>query len=103
MSFLTALSGLNAATSNLGVISNNIANANTAGFKESRAEFADVFNGGRIGTGVNVSDVAQQFRQGSVDGTGNPLDLAIDGQGFFQVRDQGGTYYTRAGQFSLDK
>ena len=103
MSFLTALSGLNAATSNLGVISNNIANANTAGFKESRAEFADVFNSGRIGTGVDVAAVTQQFQQGSVNGTGNALDMAINGEGFFQVRDQSGAYYTRAGQFGLDK
>lgn len=102
MSFRTALTGLNAATSDLGVISNNIANNNTTGFKTSRAEFADVLAGSKVGTGVKLAAVTQQFQQGSVSTTGNPLDMAVDGEGFFRIRDSSGISYTRAGSFGVD-
>ena len=94
MSFQQGLSGLNAASKNLEVIGNNIANANTFGAKASRAEFADVYadalNGAgtnNIGIGVNLAAVAQQFTQGNITTTDNPMDLAINGAGFFQVTD----------------
>lgn len=104
MSFRTALTGLNAATSDLAVISNNIANNNTTGFKVSRAEFADMFyasNG--IGTGTQLAGVKQQFQQGNLNSTSNPLDLAIDGKGFFRLDDNGSTVYSRAGSFGVDR
>jgi len=111
MTFRIALSGLSAATSDLEVTGNNIANANTVGFKESRAEFNDVYasavqdlSSSVAGGGVRVSRVAQQFQQGSVDFTSNNLDLAISGEGFFVVQDPDGTqYYTRAGAYSVDR
>lgn len=112
MSFGTALSGINAATADLNVVSNNIANNNTTGFKGSRAEFADltaqVIAGNlgtgnlAIGTGVQLADVSQQFTQGSLNSTGNPLDLGINGQGFFRMDDNGAIVYTRAGAFGTD-
>ncbi|MGZ8161916.1 MAG: flagellar hook-basal body complex protein [Methylobacter sp.] len=89
MSFTTALSGLNAASNNLSVTGNNIANANTTGFKKSRSEFVDVYassiggvNKTQPGAGVRVTEVAQQFNQGNLDFTENSLDLAISGEGF---------------------
>ncbi len=92
MGFSTALSGLNAASSALAVLGNNIANSQTMGFKESRAEFADVYANSvgspaktAIGAGVNVGTVAQQFTQGNIESTSNSLDLAISGQGFFSM------------------
>lgn len=111
MSFRTALTGLNAAQKDLGVISNNIANNNTTGFKESRAEFGDIFSLSdlgnttqrSIGTGVKLNAVAQQFKQGNIDTTGNPLDLAVDGEGFFRLNDNGAVVYSRAGTFGIDK
>jgi flagellar hook protein FlgE len=105
MPFAVALSGLNAASSDLNVTANNIANANTTGFKSSRAEFADVFTGGaqQIGNGVRLSSVTQQFAQGSVDTTDRSLDLAISGEGFFTVSDNGVMKYTRAGSFGVDR
>ena len=111
MGFQQGLSGLNAASRNLDVIGNNIANANTTGFKSSRAEFADMVAasmgaaGGRSnGIGVEVAAVAQQFSQGSLTVTGNNLDLAINGNGFFKVQQpDGSAAYTRAGNFKLDK
>ncbi len=110
MSFQQGLSGLNASSKNLEVIGNNIANANTFGAKYSRAEFADVFanalNGSgsnNIGIGVAVSTIAQQFTQGSITVSANPMDLAINGAGFFQVTDGNSpTKYTRNGQFKID-
>ncbi len=110
MSFQQGLSGLNAAGKNLDIIGNNVANANTFGAKYSRAEFSDVYanqiNGtsyNAVGVGVTVSKVAQQFTQGSITTTSNPLDLAISGSGFFQVQAANGqTLYTRNGQFKLD-
>lgn len=110
MPFRTALSGLNAASANLRVIGNNVANASTTGFKEARAEFADVYAASSlgvasnaIGTGVRVSNVAQQFTQGNIEFTDSNLDLAVNGQGFFIVEDNGTNIYTRAGSFSVDR
>ncbi len=113
MSFQTGLSGLNAASKNLDVIGNNIANANTVGMKSSRAEFADLVassigggggGGSAAGIGVAVATVSQQFTQGNINITGNNLDVAINGGGFFQVtKTDGTTGYTRDGQFKLDK
>ncbi|WP_057830851.1 flagellar hook protein FlgE [Colwellia sp. TT2012] len=112
MSFNIALSGLNAAQKDLDVTSNNIANVNTVGFKESRTEFVDVYAasllaGGKtkVGDGVLTADVAQQFSQGSIQFTNNSLDLAIAGNGFFVTVpeiDSLDTSYTRAGQFKLN-
>ncbi|KTD48939.1 flagellar hook protein FlgE [Legionella rubrilucens] len=108
MVFGTAISGLQAATSDLEVIGNNIANASTTGFKMSRAEFADVystgaFGGGRyaIGSGVRLSRVQQMFGQGSLSFTNNSLDLAITGSGFFTLNSGGTRLYSRAGSFGV--
>jgi len=110
MPFRIALSGLNAATTDLEVTGNNIANAATNGFKESRAEFANLYASAISdtstgpGQGVQVARVAQQFSQGSVDFTSNNLDLAISGQGFFVLEGTDGTVrYTRAGAYSVDR
>ena len=109
MSFNTALSGIQAASADLGIIGNNVANAATAGFKSSRAEFADVYasllgaSDTTIGSGVRLQNVAQQFAQGNVTFTNNALDLAISGSGFFQLDSGGATIYSRAGNFSLDR
>ena len=111
MSFQQGLSGLNATSRNLEVIGNNIANANTFGAKSARAEFADMYasaingaGGNTIGIGVNLSTVSQLFTQGNIVTTENPLDLAINGDGFFQVTDgQNPITYTRNGQFKLDR
>ncbi|HVY64315.1 MAG TPA: flagellar hook protein FlgE [Gammaproteobacteria bacterium] len=105
MPFAVALSGLNAASADLSVTANNIANANTTGFKASRAEFADVFAVGAqdIGNGVSMSSVSQQFSQGGVNFTDRGLDLAISGEGFFTMRDRGVISYSRAGAFGVDR
>ena len=110
MSFNTALSGLAAASTDLSVTGNNIANSSTVGFKTSRAEFADVYasslvgtGSSRVGSGVRIADIAQQFDQGTISFTDNNLDLAIDGQGFFVVSDNGSLSYTRAGTFGVDE
>jgi flagellar hook protein FlgE len=111
MSFQQGLSGLNASSKNLEVIGNNIANANTFGAKSSRAEFADVYasalnvsGGTTIGIGVNLAAVAQQFTQGNITTTENPLDMALNGRGFFQLQSAAGeTVYSRNGQFKLDR
>jgi flagellar hook protein FlgE len=96
MTFRLALSGLNAAQADLTVTANNIANTATTGFKNSRAEFAELFSvspqgvsSNAIGNGVRVSNVAQQFTQGNIDFTDNSLDLALSGQGFFILNDGG--------------
>src|SRR6187402_3112201 len=109
MTFRTALSGLNAAQSDLNVTANNIANSSTTGFKRSRAEFAELFAVSpqgvatlATGNGVRVSDVSQQFAQGSIDFTDSNLDLALSGPGFFTVSDGGALAYTRAGAFKTD-
>ncbi|MEM7219892.1 MAG: flagellar hook protein FlgE [Pseudomonadota bacterium] len=110
MSFAIALSGLNAASDDLSVTANNIANASTNGFKQSRPEFAEIFAvasdsvaSNQIGNGVRLSNVRQEFTQGNVDFTGNSLDLAVTGQGFFTLSDNGALQYTRAGQFTVDR
>ncbi|MBX3625071.1 MAG: flagellar hook protein FlgE [Rhizobacter sp.] len=109
MSFQQGLSGLNAASKNLEVIGNNVANANTFGAKASRAEFGDMYasalagSGNAIGIGVNLQAVTQQFSQGNITTTANALDLAINGSGFFEVRSNGQTQYTRNGQFQINK
>ena len=104
MSFQIALSGLNAASTDLQVTSNNIANANSVAFKASRAEFADVFSGEAIGigNGVRLAEVRQAFTQGNVDITGRQLDLAVSGKGFFVVSDNGSLLYSRVGAFGLN-
>jgi len=116
MGFATALSGLKAASTNLQVTGNNIANSQTTGFKESRAEFADVYAssiGGvsktQPGSGVKVTEVAQQFSQGNIESTQNSLDLAISGNGFFVLADSVTpgvpsvpSTYSRNGAFQLD-
>ena len=109
MPFAIALSGLNAASADLGVTANNVANVNTTGFKSSRAQFAEVFAVGTqsvsssaAGSGVRISSIAQQFTQGNIDFTDNALDLAIGGEGFFVISDNGARSYTRAGAFGVD-
>ena len=110
MPFRIALSGLNAASSDLQGTGNNIANASTNGFKSSRAEFADVYAtsiGGvsdtAVGGGVRLASVAQQFAQGNIEFTNNNLDLATNGEGFFVLNDNGSRVYSRAGAFSVDR
>jgi flagellar hook protein FlgE len=110
-SFSIALSGLTAASTDLDVTANNIANSNTVGFKQSRAEFADVFAAGAVnlntsavGEGVRLAATAQQFTQGNISTSGSNLDLAISGDGFFTLKDpSNGIVYSRNGQFSEDK
>jgi flagellar hook protein FlgE len=103
---LTALSGLAAATKNLAVISNNIANTQTTAFKSSRTEFVDLYTGGfnAAGSGVRVAAVSQDFSQGVITGSNNDLDMAISGKGMFVVEDStGNEIYTRNGTMSVDK
>ncbi|MGE0372695.1 MAG: flagellar hook protein FlgE [Gammaproteobacteria bacterium] len=110
MAFQTALSGINSSAAELNVISNNVANASTTGFKQSTIQFADVFatsnlgsSSNAIGSGVRISGVDQQFSQGNVEFTDNNLDLAISGQGFFVLNDNGNNVYTRSGAFGVDR
>ncbi len=110
MPFRIGLSGLQAAAADLEVTGNNIANVATVGFKESRAEFANVYseayayiNKISIGSGVRLAAVTQQFSQGNLEYTQNALDLGINGQGFFVVEDASGLYYTRNGAFQVDR
>ncbi|PIW57421.1 MAG: flagellar hook protein FlgE, partial [Piscirickettsiaceae bacterium CG12_big_fil_rev_8_21_14_0_65_44_934] len=105
---LTAVSGINAASEGLGVVSNNLANAQTTAFKASRAEFADVFYGAQNspGNGARVGSITQDFSNGTISSTGRDLDMAIDGEGFFILEDRTGKYgnvYTRNGSFKVDK
>lgn len=109
MVFGTAISGIQAASKDMEVIGNNIANASTTGFKSSRAEFADVYStgsygGGRYatGSGVVLSRVQQSFGQGNFTFTNNSLDLGINGSGFFVLSDNGSPVYTRAGSFGVN-
>jgi flagellar hook protein FlgE len=108
MGINTAISGMLAANTDLKVTGNNIANSSTVGFKLSRAELSDLYaqsmNGdkNKIGSGVRVTDVAQQFSQGTVSLTQGEMDLAINGRGFFVLNDRDNQVYTRAGQFKLD-
>ncbi len=109
--FQQGLSGLNAAGKSLDVIGNNIANASTVGFKSSQAQFADLYAnslngvaGNNPGIGVSISRIAQQFTQGNIETTNNPLDISINGGGFFRTVAPGGeVQYSRNGQFLLDK
>ncbi len=111
MSFQQGLSGLNATAKNLQVIGNNVANSNTYGAKSSRAEFSDLYatalNGSGVnntGIGVMLGAVSQQFTQGNTVTTENPMDLALNGSGFFQVSNGNGPVsYTRNGQFKVDR
>ncbi|MGH8077614.1 MAG: flagellar hook protein FlgE [Lysobacter sp.] len=110
MSFRISLSGMNAASADLNITANNIANSNTTGFKQSRAEFGDVFavsSAGvarnATGAGVRLAMVAQQFGQGTVAFTGKSLDMALSGQGFFTLTANGATVYSRAGNFGADR
>jgi flagellar hook protein FlgE len=110
MSFQQGLSGLNGAAKSLDVIGNNIANSSTVGFKGSQAQFADVYAASLSGAGANnpgigtkVATIAQQFTQGNVEASNNPMDIAINGSGFFRTVVGGAVQYTRNGQFSLDK
>ena len=113
MSFQQGLSGLSAASKNLEVIGNNISNANTIGAKSSRAEFSDLYasavgGGGSVGIGTRVSAITQDHTQGSITTTGNNLDLAINGSGYFQLADPNAegasnALYSRNGQFKSDR
>jgi flagellar hook protein FlgE len=110
MGFQQGLSGLSAASQNLDVIGNNIANSNTVGFKQSHAQFADVYARSLTGAasesrglGTKVAAISQQFSQGNISTSSNPLDIAINGNGFFRVSDNGAISYSRNGQFHLDK
>jgi len=110
MSFEQGLSGLNAASKSLEAIGNNVANANTVGFKSSEALFADVYAAsltgagtGQIGIGTKVSQIQQQFTQGNISASNNPMDIAINGGGFFRMSKGGTITYGRNGQFQLDK
>ena len=111
MGFQQGLSGLNASSRALDVIGNNIANSQTVGYKTTSSQFSDVFaaslNGAGsapVGIGAKVANVVQQFTQGNVSVTNNPLDTAINGGGFFQLQNTtGATVYSRNGQFQLDK
>ena len=110
MSMSIGLGGVNAATRDLDTTANNIANVSTFGFKYSRAEFGDLV-AGSAGIGVYTQNVNQLFGQGGITTTDNALDFAINGSGFFQVRDVDGAgatvaepaFYTRNGSFHLDK
>jgi len=112
MAFQQGLSGLNAASRALDVISNNVANSSTVGFKGSSALFSDVFasamngatgSGGQVGIGTSTSAIAQRFEQGGITATSNPFDLAINGGGFFRMSGEGAIAYSRNGQFDVDK
>lgn len=110
MSFQQGLSGLNVASSALNAVGNNIANSGTVGFKSATAQFSDVYaaslsgaGASQVGIGAALSTVAQQFTQGGITTTNNPLDLAINGGGFYRLSDNGAISYSRAGQFQVDK
>ncbi|WP_225009484.1 MULTISPECIES: flagellar hook-basal body complex protein [Novosphingobium] len=111
MSFYTSLNGLKNAQTDLNVISHNIANAETVGFKKSRTEFADIVAGSAFtnpkliqGIGATLTSITQNFAQGAVQQTGSALDLMVNGDGFFTTKSSitGDTYYTRNGAFSLN-
>jgi len=110
MPFRSALSGINAAAQELRIIGNNVSNASTTGFKQSRANFSDVYaassSGGTansIGAGVRLASVDQLFTQGNIGFTDSKLDMAINGQGFFILEDNGSRVYARSGQFQADR
>jgi flagellar hook protein FlgE len=110
MGYQQGLSGLSASSSDLDVIGNNIANANTVGFKSGAAQFADMYAnsvatavGNQVGIGTKLSEVQQQFSQGTITSTNQALDVAINGNGFFQLSNNGSLVYSRNGVFQLDK
>ncbi|ENO0516278.1 flagellar hook protein FlgE [Escherichia albertii] len=104
MAFSQAVSGLNAAATNLDVIGNNIANSATYGFKSGTASFADMFAGSKVGLGVKVAGITQDFTDGTTTNTGRGLDVAISQNGFFRLVDSyGSVFYSRNGQFKLDE
>ncbi|NTV69423.1 MAG: flagellar hook protein FlgE [Azonexaceae bacterium] len=110
MAFQQGLSGLNSSSKALDVAGNNIANASTVGFKSSATHFADVYGaslqgggGSQIGIGSTLGAVMQQYTQGNITSTNNPLDIAINGTGFFGLTQNGSVSYSRNGQFHLDK
>ena len=111
MSFQQGLSGLNGASKQLETIGNNIANANTVGFKSAVTHFADVYANslsgtsglGTAGIGTRVSQIAQQFSQGNITASNSALDMAINGGGFFRLNKDGAISYARNGQFQIDK
>ncbi|CAN5237467.1 flagellar hook protein FlgE [soil metagenome] len=111
MSFQQGLSGLSSSSKTLDAIGNNIANSATVGFKSASARFADVYanslagggGGTQTGIGVKVTEVAQQFNQGNITASANPLDMAINGGGFFRMNHLGTITYARNGQFQLNK
>ncbi len=109
MAFQTGLSGLNAASQSLDVIGNNVANAATVGFKQSRSLFTDVFanslsgsGSNEVGIGTKITAIEQEFTQGAITTTNNPLDFAVNGKGFFRLSDNGEISFTRNGQFHRD-
>ena len=109
MSFQQGLSGLNAASKGLDAVSNNVANSSTVGFKSAETHFADVYanslSGGgasQVGIGSSISGIQQAFSQGNITSTNNPLDISINGNGFFRMSSSGAITYTRNGQFHLD-
>ncbi|OJA43215.1 flagellar hook protein FlgE [Burkholderia ubonensis] len=110
MGYQQGLSGLSGASNALDVIGNNIANANTVGFKSSTAQFADMYANSvatsvntQIGIGTRISSVQQSFGQGTINTTNNALDVAINGNGFFQMSNNGVVTYSRDGTFQRDK
>jgi flagellar hook protein FlgE len=110
MSFQQGLSGLAGAAKSLEVIGNNIANSGTVGFKQSQVQFADIYarslngvGGSTAGIGVSIGNIAQQFTQGNIETSANPLDIAINGGGFFRTTVDGAIQYSRNGQFQIDK
>ena len=110
MAFSTAISGINAAQSDLNVISNNIANSSTVGFKVSRAQFAEIYansllgsGAGNAGQGVELTEIRTEFSQGNIEFTNNGLDLAISGNGFFVISNEGAAEYSRAGSFRVNR
>ncbi|MDK2553377.1 flagellar hook protein FlgE [Citrobacter youngae] len=104
MAFSQAVSGLNAAATNLDVIGNNIANSATYGFKSGTASFADMFAGSKVGLGVKVAGITQDFTDGTTTNTGRGLDVAISQNGFFRMVDSNGSvFFSRNGQFKLDE
>ncbi|WP_211465982.1 flagellar hook protein FlgE [Collimonas silvisoli] len=105
MGFQQGVSGLNASSSNLDVIGNNVANSGTVGFKAGSVQFADVYAGSRVGLGTQVAGVSQNFTQGAVQTSTRALDVAItNGDGFFRLASPSGEVsYSRNGQFNIDK
>ena len=103
----TGVSGLSANNNDMSVIANNIANANTTAYKAQRSNFADVLSQQcgdlEIGGGVSIGSISSTLSQGALNASSNVTDLAIDGAGFFVVKDDSGVYYTRAGQFHTNK